>query len=284
MSRIIKLSVRASGEVDSPTVEDLLDQVRDYFEILKGVEQAVAGDGANAIEWRVTKASTNSPISFEVEAYARDFAVNIDRRVEIVARQTAMGLAQLEESGERPPYFTDAVLARAERIFERVTNGLDKTVVDYGPDLPVMDLTPQIARRAAANVNTALRPDLKPYEEIGSIEGYIDSIEKDGWGKPIVRIRLRLNGEIIKCVVSGQALAALEEHQIRDVYRGKRVQAYGKLKYRGLGLLRDAEVFELRFLRERGELPDIEDIQDENFTGGLSTEEYLARLRNGEPS
>ena len=51
--RTIKLSVRARGEIDSPTVEDLLDQVRDYFEILKGVEQAVAPDGANAIEWRI---------------------------------------------------------------------------------------------------------------------------------------------------------------------------------------------------------------------------------------
>jgi hypothetical protein len=34
----------------SPTVEDLLDQVRDFFEILKGVEQAVAGDGSTAVE------------------------------------------------------------------------------------------------------------------------------------------------------------------------------------------------------------------------------------------
>lgn len=284
MSRTIKLSVRARGEVDSPTVEDLLDQVRDYFEILKGVEQAVAEDGTNAIEWRVINATTNSPIAFEVKAFARDFAVNIDHRAEVVARQTAIGLAQLERTSDRPSYFTDDVLVRAERLFARVTNGLDKTVVDYGPDLPGMDVTPAIARQATANIKATLKPDSKPYEEIGSLEGYIDSIERDGWGKPIARIRLRLNGETIKCFVSGQALAALEDHQIRDVYRGRRVLAHGKLKYRGLGSLRDAEVFEIRFLRERGDLPDIEDIQDENFTGGLRTEDYLKRLRNGEPS
>jgi hypothetical protein len=51
MSRIVKLSVKARGETDSPRVDDFLDQVRDYFEILDGVEQALA-DGTNAIVWR----------------------------------------------------------------------------------------------------------------------------------------------------------------------------------------------------------------------------------------
>jgi len=283
MAKAVKISVRARGEVDSPTVEDLLDQVRDFFEILKGVEQAVAGDGSTAMEWRVVNATTNSPISFEVAPFAHDFGTNIDQRAEIVARQTAIGLRQLETTNERPSYFTDAVLVRAEKMFQRVTNGLDKTVVDYGvPGLPVLDVTPDIARRATGNIRTILKPENKPYEEMGSLEGYIDSIERDGWGKPIVRVRLRVNGETIKCVVSGQALAALEDHQIRDVFRGRRIQAFGKLRYRGLGALREAEIYEIRFLRDRSELPDVEDIQDENFTGGLRTEEYLTRLRNGD--
>jgi hypothetical protein len=283
MVKPVKISVRARGETDSPTVEDLLDQVRDFFEILKGVEQSVAGDGSNAIEWRVVNATTNSPISFEVAPFAHDFGTNIDHRAEIVARQTALGLHQLETTDERPSYFSDEVLARAEKMFLRVTNGLDKTVVDYGfADLPVMDVTPDIARRATGHIRTILKPENKPYEEIGSVEGYIDSIERDGWGKPIVRVRLRVNTQIIKCFVSGQALAALEDHQIRDVFRGRRIQAFGKLKYRGPGALREAEVYEIRFLRDRSELPDVTDIQDENFTGGLRTEDYLTRLRNGD--
>ena len=30
------------------------------------------------------------------------------------------------------------------------------------------------------------------------------------------------------------------------------------------------------------ELPSVDDILDEDFTGGLRTEEYLERLRNGQ--
>jgi hypothetical protein len=284
MSRTIKLSIKARGEIDSPTVEDLLDQVRDYFEILKGVEQAVAEDGENAIDWRIVAATTNSPITFEAQAFARDYGVNVDNRAEIVARQTALGLFQLETTDERPSYFTDKVLARAEKLFERVTNGLERTFITFGDDLPTIDITPAIARRATDNVRTALRPESKPYDELGSAEGFVDRIEKDAWGRPIVRLRLRLTGETVKCFVKGNALKALENRQIGDVWRGRRVQLFGKLKFKALGVLNQIEADEVRFLRTRDELPSIDDIQDENFTGGLSTEEYLIRIRDGRPS
>ncbi len=40
----------------------------------------------------------------------------------------------------------------------------------------------------------------------------------------------------------------------------------------------------VQFLRLSGELPRAGDIVDENFTGGLRSEEYLERLRNGDIS
>jgi hypothetical protein len=38
----------------------------------------------------------------------------------------------------------------------------------------------------------------------------------------------------------------------------------------------------VQFLRPRDELPRASDIVDANFTGGLTSEEYLERLRNGD--
>jgi hypothetical protein len=265
-------------------VEDFVNQVRDYFEILEGVEGAVAGDGRNALVWRVISAKTNSPIEIEAQAFAKDFAVNIDQRAEIVLRQACLGLVQLERTGERPEYFSDFVLQRAERFFERVTNGLAATVVDHGEDLPRISLTPTIARQAAERTRKILDPELRPYEELGSIEGFAESIERDGWGKPIFRLRSRLTGESIKVFVTPEAAADLERHQIREVWKGCRVQIMGRLHYRGLGVLGHVDAVTVRFLRDRTELPDVDDIQDENFTGGLSSEDFLARLRDGKPS
>lgn len=281
MSRKITLRIKARGESNSPTVDDLLDQVRDYFEILKGVEEAVADDGAQTLEWRIIGATANSPISLEAAAFAKEFAVNIDRRADIVTRQTAYGLRDLQSRGDRPPYFTNRVLLRAEKFFERVTNGLEQTTVDYGPDLPALDLTVAVARLAVANTHRVLSPQNRPYQEQGSIEGFTHSIDRDGWGRYLLFIHQRLTGERIKCVLSGEAITELETKRVADVWRARRLQVYGMLHFRVLGQLTQVDAIRVKFLRDRRNLPDVDDILDENFTGGLATEEFLTRLRDG---
>jgi hypothetical protein len=284
MARTIKLSIKARGETDSPKVDDFLDQVRDYFEIMDGVEQAIAEDGTNAIEWRIIGATTNSPIALEAQAFPTVYAVNIDRRVELVTRQTAVGLQQIRLRRERPSYFTDKVLARVERFFDRVTNGLETTVVDFGDELPRLEITQAVAKEAAANVRSVLTPPDKPYTELGSVEGTARSIDRDGWGRLILYIHGRLTGDEVKCVVAGEAANDLGEHQIRDVWHGRRVQVYGTLHFKGLGKLQQVEAIRVRFLRDRSDLPTVDDITDRDFTSGLRSEDYLARLRDGEPN
>jgi|SRR6185437_2428961 len=282
MSSTIKVSIRARGHSEAPTVDDLLDQLRDYFAILEGVEQAIAEDGRNAIEWRVIKATTNSPITIEATAFPRDFAVNIDRRAALVTRQTAFGLDALKRGAERPSYFTDPVLQRAEKLFARVTNGLAETRIDYGKELPSLDITFQVAKSAIANTRNVLTPKQKSYQELGSIEGNVQRIERDGFGRRVMFVRYRMNGEIIKCLVSGEAEKELENHQIKDVWRFRRVQVYGMLHYRGVNDLREVEAIRIKFMPERNELPTVDEIIDPHFTGGLKSEEYLARLRDGD--
>jgi hypothetical protein len=126
-----------------------------------------------------------------------------------------------------------------------------------------------------------LKSEYLGYREHGSVEGFVQSIERDGFGRPLLWLRHRLTGEGVKCLVFGPARAELETHQIRDVWRNRRVQVYGMLHYRSLGILNQIEAINVRFLRDRTELPTADDIADENFTGGLSSEEYLERLRDG---
>jgi hypothetical protein len=284
MSRTVKLTIRARGESDSPTVEDLLDQLRDYFAILEGVEEAISDDGRQAIEWRIVKATSNTPLMFEAAAFPRDYGVNIDRRVETVTKHTALGLNQLNSGSGRPSYFTDKVLARAESFFERVTNGLVQTTVEYGGGLPTLDVTTQGAHVAAKNVHSVLHPPVKPYNEIGSIEGFAKAIDTDGYGRQLLLVKHRLTGEVVKCIAHGDALKELEAHRIGDVWHGRRVQVYGTLQFKGLGELSQIDATKIRFLRERAELPDVDDILDERFTGGLRSEVYLERIRYGKTS
>ena len=101
--RVVKIKIRGHGaETDAPSADDLLDQIRDYLEILKGVETALAEDGQNAIDWRVIDAGKGSPLQIELGAFPRQYAVNIDRRTEAVVKRTAEGLTALRDRAERP--------------------------------------------------------------------------------------------------------------------------------------------------------------------------------------
>ena len=162
-----------------------------------------------------------------------------------------------------------------------MANGLDLSEIDFGEGIPGVVVTPLVAQLSANNVRAVLTPGDKPYRELGAIEGVIESVERDGFGRRILSVKHRLTGETIKCVLSGNALEAVEDHRIADVYRSRRLRVFGIIHYRSLGRIREIDATEAEFGRPRAELPSVDDILDENFTGGLRSEDYLERLRDG---
>jgi hypothetical protein len=114
-------------------------------------------------------------------------------------------------------------------LFERVTNDLETTVIDFGDDLPKLDITPSVAREAAANSRSVLRPLERPYKEEGSVEGTARIIDRDGSSHLVLWIRSRLTGEDVKCFITGDAETELGNHQIHDLWRNRRIQVYGLL-------------------------------------------------------
>lgn len=285
MSKIVRITITGHApDTDAPSVDDLLDQMRDYLDILRGVEEAAAGTSESAIVWRLVEASRNSPVMFGFEAYPKQFATNIDQRTAIVLRETATGLAMIRNRAERPKFFTNAVMRKAKRIAERVTNGIGMTKVDFGPDLPASELTATAARAAVHNVDLILAGPAKPYQEIGSIEGQFQGVELDGWNRRIAYVRERVTGEQVKCVIppgASQLTLDLSTRKIGDVWSKSRVRVFGRIFYDGPGRIDRLEAEVIRFLRPRNELPHFSDVVDVNFTGGLSAEEYLERMRNG---
>lgn len=281
MSRKVTLSVSGrGGDSDAPTVEDFLDQVRDYFEVLSQVEIALAEDGQSAIEWRVTGASKKSPLSIEAEAFPRQYAVNVDRRSSIVVESASVGLAQLQRTAKRPAYFNDKALMAAQRIFERVTNGLDLTRFEHGPGLATIEFTTSSARTSAGHIRDVLAPKGRPYKELGSVEGHFRGIDRDR-GRPIFWIKHRLTGDEVKCFVSGEAEREISITEIGEVWKNRRLQVLGTIHFRAPGRISQIDATQVRFLRERNELPSVDDIVDTEFTGGLKSEEFISRQRNG---
>lgn len=283
MVKPVKISISGTGaSTDAPTVEDLLKQLRDLFDILLSVEAAVSEDGAVAMEWRITDASRNSPLTFEATPFPIDHAMNIDRRAAIVQQAVATGFQSLRTESARPSYFNERVLEKIGKISERLTNGLNLTTVDFGTTEAPLVVTPTVAREISKNVKAIREPGDRPFKELGSIEGYYVGVERDGHNRSILYIRDRMFGDLVKCVLRKAAVEAVSEHKVKQVLGRARVLVSGTIHYRALGRINYLDAAEVRIMRAREDLPSVEDIIDPDFTNGLSSEEYLRALRNGQ--
>ena len=266
---------------DAPTVEDLLNQVQDFVSILHQVEAAFADDGSQELVWLVTNATRNSPITLEVTPVPSTFGMNVDRRAANVIDATARGLYKLSESSEPPVYFNDAAIASAERVNSRVTNGLATTTIDFREyeRAPIIELTPENAIQAISNIKKNRSPKPIAYRELGSIEGYIARIEIDGFGRPLIWIRTRLDNELVKCVSRNHGLDRIGHLEVSEVLKGLRVLVHGNIHYRDLEEIRDIDTEGVQIFPPDHALPDKDAIVSPNFTSGIEASEYLRALR-----
>ena len=280
MAEPIRLTISgpADGKADAPTVEDFLNQVRDFVELLRGVEKAVEADGKSDLVWRITDAAMNSPISVELTPYGNGPAAIVAARVSLVEQTALDGLRALQRGEARPAYFTDEVMLKARRIHSRVLNGLTNTAIDFAIDAEVVAIDRPAARQLAQTLEKASSAGGVPYRELGSVEGYVTKPELDGYDRAILRFRARLDGSEIKAFASGQAFRQIEDLTLSEVWHGVRVRVFGIINYRALGQIETINATSIEVL-DIESLPGIDDIVDPSFTGSLTSDEYLRRLR-----
>lgn len=283
MAKPIRITITGKGAVgsDAPTVSDLLSQIQDFVSILEGVEDAVADNEAREIEWRVTDATKNSPLTLEITPFALDQAKNIDTRLHRVVQVTSDGFCALQQGTERPMFFSDRLINGAERILNRATNGLAETLVDMSiyDGVESIRLTEPVARQAVKNLHELRNPKAQPYRELGSIEGYINKVELDGFDRPIVWLRQRIDKQLVKCIGKGRALDRIGHMQVSEVLKSMRVQVFGLIKYKDYDKVDHINVDDVYIFQDDSELPSYKEIVDPDFTGGVEASEYLRELR-----
>src|SRR4029077_1528094 len=123
-----------------------------------------------------------------------------------------------------------------------VSSGTDKpspNLVPLGVNrtsmLPTIEITPPEAKLAAKNITAVRKPKEKPYREVGSLEGHLQRVERDGYGRPLLYVKLRVSGETVKCIARGSAQTEVEHHEIADIWKNKRVRVFGTIYYKALG-------------------------------------------------
>lgn len=286
MRKPIRITVKGTDSRgdDAPTVEDLLTQIQDFVSVLQSVEDAISIDNKENIVWCVTNASKNSPLTIELTPYPKIHAMNIDNKAAEVVTATAIGLNALSRTGMRPMYFDDKAMARAEKVYSRVTNGLASTLIDFSryTDAPNLEVTPPIAREAINKIQEIAKPKNTAHRELGSLEGFINKVELDGYGRPIVWLKSRLDGQSVKCISSTKGLNRIGHFEVHEVLEGMRVRVHGLLHYKDLNQINTIDVDAVHVFEKDENLPSMDSIVDPNFTSGVEACAYLRAIRENE--
>lgn len=278
----VMLSIAGKGEDDAPLLDDLLDQIKDFFAIVEGVGATIAAGDDAPFSWRVIGLSKNSPATITAEAVAKSGHSNGDLIASMAYIQSIEGLTALQHVSEKPRGFSDSSLEAAERFAKRAAFSLADTVIS-GDNSPPISVKSQIAASIASHIQQITIPErLHPFRELGSFEGYIDSIGVDGFGRPYIVVKNRISNSDVKCFLSGSALEMLQQEPVaKVVWRKRRIIAAGLLKYRDLTRLTQAEIDKIDFVGD-GPWPSYKSVQDRNYTNGLDSTTFIERLRDGQ--
>jgi hypothetical protein len=281
-SERVTITVRASAmHPDILSVQDAMRQVLDYFDLL-----LPEGQGDQNLVWNLSLASTNSPLTVVGEPVS--LVPDID--VSIIARaQRALIAEQFRElaTGERPSRkLTPNKRETMRRLFKRNMNGIGRTDAIFdATDNPVI-ITPTIAEIAIRVLSSEEKEfdsfvlEDRVREEVGSIEGLLLDVGTD-YNQPALLVKERKTGQDIWCRIAPELKHKIsEEARFEDVWDRQRVLVRGRISHDSDGKITRVKAHSVERITPRQ--MTINDIKDQDFTGGLLATEYLEKLREGD--
>lgn len=233
-------------------------------EMLYDIDREISGKFT--VEWGIRDLKTREKA---IVAVPRLAGKKVQNNSDLIIPAFLNGLKTIRAKAVRPNHFSDDALANAKELSLAVNGDVQKITVTGSLNgklaRPVI-LTHDVAR----HVDEVIGPR---YTAIGSVEGKLEMISIRRFLK--FGITHAITGRMVNCRFT---FAMLE--QIKASL-GKRVIAAGIVHYNAQDEPVRVDVEWLRILKERHELPSIEAIggSDPDFTGPLSTEEYLRSLR-----
>lgn len=284
-SRRVVITVEPSqAHGGKPRVDDVMLQVLDFLRVADDAKAFLGWSGFD-FEWRLEKASTNSP--FTLIAIAEPIAPDVEPaaiigHVEEVRRATVSVFRDVARGQTAPGWLTQDGAASLAQIHRRTLNGIVKTRFDFGGDAGEVEVEPEQATNALSALERAAvtAPEQFPYRVAhGEIDGRMVSVSR--WRNlPAIQITNAAYG-LIWCILSEQQMEQFGgEQTLSDVWKGRSVSVPGRVFYGQNGKPTRIEAIDIR----AKEIPavDLEDVLDPEFTGGLSPVEYLAKLHEGE--
>lgn len=282
MDRIVITIHPARSDEGLLSVSDAMQQVLDAMKLFQDA-QAALGSPHESFDWKLERATANSPFTVVALAQPRDPSVDVSAAVARVKTDVLQGVRNLVSHRVTAPWMTPESLSVARGIFSRTLNGIGETNIDVqaGEVISIKRTDAESGIEAIASINVlALDQDLPARQSYGEIEGVM--LAAGRWrNRPAIQIRTDLYG-FVWCPLERRLIEQFGgETHLSEVWRGKNVAITGRLFYALGGKLSYIEALEIREVLETPAI-NLETILDPNFTAGMDPSEYLERLHEGQ--
>jgi hypothetical protein len=264
------------------SVKDAFQQVLDTLNLFEEAHRAL-GAPHSTFEWKLERASTNTPFTVYAIPEAVDPAVDIAPFLENTKAEVARGIEDAIR-GEPPRWMSFNGAGTVRNFFARNINGVALTEIDLGANVRIsideQRAVAAVQALAARDVFADVLADLPDRTAFGEIEGIMVAAGRYR-NRPAIQIRSELYS-YVWCVLSDELISRFgSEHTMADVWRGKTVGVGGRLYYVARGKLSRIEAAEIREI-EAAPPVDLDSILDPDFTAGMDPHEYLDKLHAGE--
>ena len=283
-SRRIVITVKPTSAHDGRLrVDDAMQQILDFLRVADDAKAHLGWAGFD-FEWRLEKASTNSP--FTLTAVAEPIAEDVEPEaiighVQEVERATVAAFRDVSRGMPAPSWLSEDGAASLAQIHRRTLSGISATKFAFNPDVGEIEVANEHASTALSVLDREMpsAPTRFPPRVVhGEIAGRMVSVSR--WRNyPAIQIANPSYG-LIWCVLTESLMEKFGgEQTLSDVWKGRSVSVPGRIVYGQNGKPTRIDASDVR-PKDVPEV-DIEDVLDPDFTGGLSPTEYLALLHEG---
>lgn len=249
---------KLAGREGSIQFDAFFNALNYWYKIIEEVDVAVSGVKKGSLDWYIVGLSMGS---LEVDVQGISRLENKDYSNDVI-HYSIGGLRALEESGLTPPFLSSNGITNTKKLVKLVgSHGISAIELNNYSENALL------TSKASANIDQITRVTRR---SIGSVEGKLESISVHQGSRFVVYHHL--TNKAVTCTFDPGKLLELAKKAL-----GKRVIASGEVLYNLNGEPIRVITERLRILKEENELPSISRIggSDPDFTGGLSTAEFL---------
>jgi hypothetical protein len=259
-----------------------MEQVLDFLRVADNAKSWLEREREDFV-WRLQSASANSPFTVVAVAEALEAGADVSDYVGAVKKATYDALEKCSEGLPAPAWVTSQTADALYSFFRRNANGVASTLVDFEGDVGSIQIDYDDVENA---LPVLITPELFDEENIptrtvfGELDGRLVSVGRYQ-RRPAVQLITPLYGTVWGVLPDHLVKEYGGEQTIGDVWKGKRLVLFGRMKFPKGG--KRPYRIDVESIRPK-ETPklDIESVLDPDFTAGLDPVEYLERLHGGE--